>query len=345
MSDVKCMICGQLMKSRINGSHLKRRHNISLDEYRVMFPGADEGKYICSDFTCLVCGETTSGNSEIKSCHLKYNHGLTVDEYNQKYLIKYCACGCGEICTYSYSHRSYNDYVEGHHVVWNKGFTKIENPEFYSDKNLGGWNRGLTIETDSRLLEMSIKLKELWSNGTIDKEKVKENYKKKMLETYGVDNFFKTDEFRKYIVDYNLKRYGVPSQMQATEVFVKAQKSMRHYKDYICPSGKIRRIQGYEDLALDLLFKTYEEDDIIDTKFEIPDFFYMDIDGIRRRYFPDLYIPKENKIIEIKSWWTYNLDMNNGTLERKKKCVIDSGFEYQIWIFNNRKEKQLTILT
>ena len=37
---------------RINGSHLKRKHNINIDEYKNMFPNADCGRYKVNNFNC-----------------------------------------------------------------------------------------------------------------------------------------------------------------------------------------------------------------------------------------------------------------------------------------------------
>ena len=35
-----------------------------------------------------------------------------------------------------------------------------------------------------------------------------------------------------------------------------------HYKDYMLPSGNLVKYQGYENLALDELVQTYEEEDL-----------------------------------------------------------------------------------
>jgi hypothetical protein len=54
----------------------------------------------------------------------------------------------------------------------------------------------------------------------------------------------------------------------------------------------------------------------------------------------DLLIKNENKIIEVKSEWTYKLHEKRN-IAKKAEC-IKQGFKFEFWIFNNKKE--LTIL-
>ena len=36
-----------------------------------------------------------------------------------------------------------------------------------------------------------------------------------------------------------------------------------------------------------------------------------------RRYYPDFYIPKDNLIIEVKSMWTYKIDLEKNLAKQK----------------------------
>lgn len=89
-------------------------------------------------------------------------------------------------------------------------------------------------------------------------------------------------------------------------------KNSFQFKDYILPSKKTIRIQGYENIALDELLLTIKEDDIILSKRNMPKIKYI-LKNKKHRYYPDIYIPSQNKIIEIKSHYTYksNLIKNN----------------------------------
>lgn len=337
---VKCELCNRKFKNFIPGAHFAKKHNINKKQYIEQFPNADTGKYVCSNFTCNICNETTKGTSETIRHHLR-KHGLSRYEYNIQHDVKYCLCGCGGIAPYSHSSNKFLDYIEGHYHGWNLGLTKHTDEriaKIWSKKFL--WNQIDTPETKIIRERMGVTMRNLYASGTIDISKRTEAYKKTMIENYGVENYFATDEFKVRNKERNMELYGVENQMQRPEIFSKNKTSRHKFYDYKCPSGEIRRLQGYEDMALDILFKKYDESDIITKKTEMPKFSFF-YEGKFKVHFPDIFIKSENKIIEIKSWWTYNKEL---FLEEKRQSVIDLGLDYEIWIFNNRKEKELTIL-
>lgn len=105
------------------------------------------------------------------------------------------------------------------------------------------------------------------------------------------------------------------------------------YKKYILPSGEIVNIQGNENLALDILLKNYSENDLIIGISEInkiDSFYYEDKDGETHRYFPDFYIKSENKIIEVKSEWTYNINYEKNQLKMNACLEKNYNFEFMI---------------
>lgn len=105
-------------------------------------------------------------------------------------------------------------------------------------------------------------------------------------------------------------------------------------KNYIMPSGKIERIQGYEDRALDILLKSYHEKDIMvnrkDIQNKIGDIKYTDASGTIRQYIPDFYICSENKIIEVKSKWTYDIQKEKN--EQKRLACLNAGLDFEFMI-------------
>ncbi len=122
--------------------------------------------------------------------------------------------------------------------------------------------------------------------------------------------------------------------MQDDTIFSNNTKSNKRFKDYIFLSGKIERIQGYENIALDSLLINYTEDEIICNRKLIPKFWYVNSIGNKRKYFPDIYIPKENLIIEVKSKWTYNgkpewLEIN---LLKEQACLA-AGYNFKFMIY------------
>jgi hypothetical protein len=48
------------------------------------------------------------------------------------------------------------------------------------------------------------------------------------------------------------------------------------------------------------------------------------------RYYPDLYIPSQKKIIEVKSPYTYNKQLEQNHC--KKNQVVQDGYTFEFWI-------------
>ena len=166
------------------------------------------------------------------------------------------------------------------------------------------------------------------------KEKVKQSF----IEHYGVDNPNKTPEIREKIRQTNIEKYGVEHPSQNQEIQQKTQKNAKKYKEYKMPSGTIRKVQGYEPFALDELVKTYIEEDIISDRKDIPRINYK-IGDKQKYYFPDIYIPSKNKIIEVKSTWTYKCKKDN--IQEKAEATKVAGYEYEVWIYDSKRNKTL----
>jgi hypothetical protein len=102
------------------------------------------------------------------------------------------------------------------------------------------------------------------------------------------------------------------------------------FKDYTFPSGLIKRIQGYENIALDELVEKFKEDDIITNRRYMPKIIYK-FKGKEHRYYPDIWIKSINKIIEVKSCYTYKKELikniNKALFTRKLN------FEFEFWIY------------
>ena len=109
-------------------------------------------------------------------------------------------------------------------------------------------------------------------------------------------------------------------------------KSSFKYKDYIFPSGKIVKIQGYEYKALDELLIKYHEDSIFVDN--IPIIEYIGSDNRKHFYHPDIYIPEENLIIEVKSKWTHSgkIEWLETNILKEKACIA-AGFNFKWMIY------------
>ena len=93
-------------------------------------------------------------------------------------------------------------------------------------------------------------------------------------------------------------------------------------KEYIFPSGNIILVQGDEPYALDELIinENIDETNIITGCKNVPEIWYTDGLGKKHRHYVDIFIPSQNKCIEVKSTWT---------AEKKKDNIFLHLFSFQ----------------
>lgn len=157
---------------------------------------------------------------------------------------------------------------------------------------------------------------------------IRQKSKQTKLERYGNEYYTNRQKAKSTI----LERYGVEHQSQVTAIFEKQQKF--RWKEYILPSGKIIKIQGYENKALDILLKFYSEDEIINDRALIPKFWYT-LNDKTHKYYPDFYIPKDNMIIEIKSTFTLTYEQEKN--DAKFESVKNSQYSLRVMVFDTNK--------
>jgi hypothetical protein len=118
------------------------------------------------------------------------------------------------------------------------------------------------------------------------------------------------------------------------DIFLKNLKNKYKKKIYSFPSGKTVFIQGYEHFCLNELLHIYNENNIFVNIKDMPKFYYK-YNNTKHRYYPDIMIKDiyETYFIEVKSNWTYNLDLNKNIC--KWRCVINSGFDLIIFIYDS----------
>lgn len=132
----------------------------------------------------------------------------------------------------------------------------------------------------------------------------------------------------------NIERYGVAHPAQCPFIHSNTYKS----KKYITNTGNEYIIQGYENIALDELLQTYSDNDIVIGKNVVPQIDYL-FNNNKKIYFPDIYIPKENKLIEVKSTWTYKVQIDKNTCKANACKML--GYIYEFWIYDNKKNKKI----
>ena len=168
---------------------------------------------------------------------------------------------------------------------------------------------------------------------------VQERRKRSVLAKYGVDYVFQNIQVRENYCKSMLDKYGVEYPMQVDEIRLKSLRSCYKVKTYTFPSGKTILYQGYENFAYDKLIKDgYNENDILSEQEiikdkNIPDFWYIH-NNSKHRYYPDICVKSEKKIIEVKSTWTYTL--NPVILDLKVKSVLSANYNVETWVFDSK---------
>lgn len=159
-------------------------------------------------------------------------------------------------------------------------------------------------------------------------EEVKEKMKKTFLKKYGVENPSQSDEIKLKKEETCVKRFGVAYPMQHNCIYEKQQKY--RWKNYTLPSGKVIKVQGFENIALDILLETYSENDLVLERKNIPKIKYGK--NNRHVYTTDIYIPKENKFIEVKSEYTLCKYLETNLL--KEAASVNAGFNFEFMILD-----------
>jgi hypothetical protein len=80
-----------------------------------------------------------------------------------------------------------------------------------------------------------------------------------------------------------------------------------------------------------------DESDIITGCKNVPTIWYNDKTGKKHRHYVDIFIPSQNRCIEVKSTWT--AEKKKDIIFLKQKAAKELGYKYSIWVYNNKKEK------
>ena len=180
-------------------------------------------------------------------------------------------------------------------------------------------------------------------------ETIKEKSKNTLMVKYGVDNISKLESIklqksittiknhgRPHNVGDNsilmMKKYNVKSPSHIPEVFEKIQYNrFKKRHKFITPSGITINLQGFEPQVYKILLEEgYYESEIIYKKSEMPKIFYF-LGNKKKRYYPDFFIKDKNIIIEVKSKYTYEIELEKNEL--KERASKEMGLNYRLIIY------------
>jgi hypothetical protein len=178
----------------------------------------------------------------------------------------------------------------------------------------------------------------------LQNEIIKEKTKNTNVIKYGGNSPMCSNDIQKKSKQTSLINYGVEYPMQNAEYANNIKKHAYLYKSYTYPSGNIIEIQGYEHYALDEILQKENilENDIITSRIQVPEIWYLDSNSKKHRYYVDIFILSQNRMIEVKS--TYTIKLNNDTILLKQQACKDAGYSCEIWVYNSNGEKVECIL-
>ena len=200
---------------------------------------------------------------------------------------------------------------------------------------------GVEFPLQSQIVKDKIKatcLQKYGVENTFQAQIFKDKMKATCLENYGVEFPLQSQIVKDKIKATCLQKYGVEYCSQNTEIFEKIMKNRFKRKPYTFKSGETIECQGYEPFTLKDLEDNYNytyEDYMNEPKEE---FWYDTNDGKKHRYHKGGDIPflKENKLIEVKSSYTFYADFYVNLL--KAQCVLEKGYDFEFWVYDNKKE-------
>lgn len=134
-----------------------------------------------------------------------------------------------------------------------------------------------------------------------------------------------------------MENYGYENPLQCPEIFNKHSIGSYKFKSCIINERKFSRLQGFEPQAIKYLIDVYDYDVYdIETTTSVPSIRYK-FDNKNKVYHPDVFIPKDNLIVEVKSKWTYEKDLDRNIV--KRESTIAKGFNFLTIIYENDGKK------
>ena len=169
-------------------------------------------------------------------------------------------------------------------------------------------------------------------------DNIKQKSRQTCIEIYGTEHPLQNEKIKQKSKQTCLQRYGVEYPNQNSDIMEKNSKNAYKLKEYIFPSGKLSYVQGYEAFAIDELLNTGTiEEDIINGCKNVPEIWYYDVNGTKRKHYVDIFITSQNKCIEVKSTWT--VEKKADSIFLKQQAGKELGYKYEIWVYDKNGEK------
>ena len=320
------------------------------------------------------------GLENVRKIFLDYGHTLTATDYtyyNDKYSYT-CKCGTTDCLSSAPQLKLGHDNCKkcadekrtativkrfGVECVWDSPEIQekktnttlanwgVSNPFFSKEirekiKSTTNTRYGVDHSIQSQEVQDKIKatnMKNIGVERPLQLKAIREKGNETMLRTTGFAYGTQSQAAKDKAKATNLAVRGVPHQSQCPEVHQKMLASSFSVKEYTFPSGETIRYQGYELSAVKLLVtSSIAINDIVEGYEKLKEIeIWYEFGGTEHRYFPDIFVPSQNKIIEVKSTYTYQLhkEQNHAKLQATKEL----GYNCEIHIFDGKERLVETI--
>jgi hypothetical protein len=163
-------------------------------------------------------------------------------------------------------------------------------------------------------------------------EDFKYKSKKTCIEKYGHEFYQSSDEYKNKIIQTCIEKYACENVMQSREHFESQSKSSLKSKTH--QPSNLKYQGSYE---LDFIEKYYNK--VVIEKINPIQY---QLNENTHYYHPDFYLPKYKLIVEVKSSYTYEYDLDKNLA--KKEYSIKSGFNFIFIIDKNYSELESILL-
>lgn len=337
LNGMGCLECMSTAREKTRGKNKNQQYLRQLQVLRIKPLGKFKGLITRIRHRCLVCdGEWTAMPSTVlkNSCphcngnRIPRDHKISVDEFQLRLKNKHPTIAFDRK-TYKGSQKEVRCTCKVCKTVWNQ------------IGNLVTKSR-IACPTCREARDRSIYPPEHWLS--LLKEKHGNNVK--LVGQYrGV---FRKHRFKCYTclgtwksTLYSVAKIGTGCHHCARKI---NQASQGKYK-FFSIHGKEVRVQGYEPQAITWLLQHRDlkiDDLVLDTSGGVPVIPYR-IGRRNHNYYPDIYIPKLNRIVEVKSFFTFGIDSKGkrGWKDwlrnvEKAKAVMAAGYRFTLLLVDSK---------
>jgi hypothetical protein len=186
--------------------------------------------------------------------------------------------------------------------------------------------------------KLGIRLRTPTESGNLEitHQRKRETFRK----NYGVDNPMKDPNICEQSRTTTIEKYGHLNPDNENQ-FCRRAKNAFKYKTHTLNGKVFNGVQGYEPQAIEYLVNTlgYDVDDIESSK-KIPKIRYI-FNNKPSIYFPDLYIERDNLLIEVKCQYTYDKAISRNIL--KQQASKYAGYDHITIMFDPKGKKVIDI--